>query len=335
MKHRLIPLTDKESWQEALRGIPHGLAHTWDWCHAVEKTHGLPAYLYAFELDSVRIVSPIIERDFNGFVDITTPHGFSGFTGTGVCNEFAQMWVEFARTRNWVCGYFAQNPAFENAAYYSDLYPSHTIYQMDLSVDQATLWARLHRIRRRELRDWSSTKHLLIHDSAAVRQFILGNYHATLDRVHASAASYLSIETVDSLLQLPNVFMAGAGTNGTIEAAQAFAYTPDLGECLFNIALETGKHHNTSLFWSGVERLQELHVPLLNMGGGMREGDSTALAKEKFGPAAVRSHCLKQVYQPAIYSTLCQSVGADPTDFRGYFPAFRAPALPDRSESSG
>ena len=35
----LVGLGEPDRWREALRGIPHGFAHTWESCHAHHSTH--------------------------------------------------------------------------------------------------------------------------------------------------------------------------------------------------------------------------------------------------------------------------------------------------------
>jgi len=80
---KCISLGSPTEWKDALKGIKHAFAHTWENSHAMRLTTGFNTYLYCFESNHVRIVCPIAEREFEGHVDIVTPYGFSGFVGNG------------------------------------------------------------------------------------------------------------------------------------------------------------------------------------------------------------------------------------------------------------
>src|SRR3712207_2334138 len=78
-----IPLAERDRWRVALEDVPHGFTHTWEHCHAMHLTFGAPTYLYRLDCDGVSVVCPFIERRSRGAVDVATPPGISGFTGTG------------------------------------------------------------------------------------------------------------------------------------------------------------------------------------------------------------------------------------------------------------
>jgi len=61
----------------------------------------------------------------------------------------------------------------------------------------------------------------------------------------------------------------------------------------------------------------------MNLGGGLREDDSIAMSKERFGAYKLPFVNLKQVYNSNVYEKLCAEVKADPDDRNGYFPAYR------------
>ena len=118
-RHKLISLDSSIEWKEALLGIEHAFAHTWENCYAMQLTTGFRTSLYCLEADNVRIVCPIAERIFEKHVDIVTPYGFSGFAGTDDYPEFREQWSSFVESRRVTsAGYIALNPAFENAAYF-------------------------------------------------------------------------------------------------------------------------------------------------------------------------------------------------------------------------
>ncbi len=329
-RQKCIPIDSPAEWKEALEGIEHSFAHTWENCYARQLTTGFDTYLYCFEMKNVRIVCPIAERGFGGYTDIATPYGFSGFVGNADCSEFPRYWADFVKEQGYVSGYIALNPVFENSTYFRqhEVHRSNSLYILDLTLGFDELFANLDRNRKRQLRNWENTWSKFIFDRSALTDFFLANYPEFLRRVNASPANYFSRETLASLCNSDNVFIVGAGEPERIEAVYLFAYTPYVGDSLFNVALPEGRHHATTLLWYGTTYLKSLKIPLLNLGGGVRENDSIAKAKQRFGGRREPFRCLKQVYKPEIYEELCRRVGADPTETTGYFPAYRNPLKP-------
>ena len=322
----MIPLDARADWNAALAGVPHAFAHTWASCHAMSLTTGLPTYLYRFELDDVRIVCPIAERAFAGRVDIVTPYGFSGFAGTGDCPAFPRHWREFASARGYVCGYVGLNPLLWRDSYGQpdDVHQYNHIYTLDLSPTLESLYASLLPDRRRQLRHREQALMALIHERPVLIDFLLRHHDAFLTRRRASRASHLSSATLSALVEQDNVFLVGAG-NGEVEAVSAFAYTETIGDHLFNVSAPGGERHSTLLIWYGIVRLKALNVPVLNLGGGIRENDGVAEFKKRFGTTTRPLKSLKQVYDHEAFESLCRRVGADPADRRGYFPPYRTP----------
>jgi hypothetical protein len=272
-------------------------------------------------------VCPIAEREFEGFIDIVTPYGFSGFVGNGNCLQFPLYWRSFVKERGYVCGYVALNPIFETSTYFNpkEACRSNTLYFLDLTLSIDKLFSNLHKNRKRGLKDFDKTS--FVFDRDTLMTFFLQTYPEFLRRVQAPPASYFTRETLNSLCSVNNVVIVGAGTGKRTEAVYIFAYTPYAGDCLFNVAIPEGRHHTTSLLWWGVNYLKSLGVPLLNLGGGVREDDSIARSKEFFGPIKLPFRALKQIYDRKIYEALCRRRGADPADKSGYFPAYRSPTV--------
>jgi hypothetical protein len=327
VRQKSIPLDSASEWREALAGLPHAFAHMWESCHAMRQTTGMATYLYCFEDGGLRIACPIAERTFEGYTDIVTPYGFSGFTGNGDYPRFKHYWDGFVRERGYVCGYIALNPLLENSTYFAadEAFQSNSLYFLDLTLSEQEMLARVDRNRRRQLKDWEKTFSNLIFDKAILTDFFLDNYYDFIERVKATEASRFSRETLSSLCSLDNVFMVGAGGPERVEAVYIFAYTPHVGDALFNVALPEGRSATVTLLWCGVNHLRSMKVRALNLGGGVREGDTIAQAKRRFGSRRLPFTSLKQVYRPDVYEKLCRQVRADPADRSGYFPAYRTP----------
>jgi len=327
VQHKCIPLDSPTEWRSALKGIKHGFAHTWEHCYAMYRTTALKTYLYCFEADDTRIVCPVVERDFEGYVDIMKPYGFSGFVGNGDCPEFPHYWKEFARQRGYVCGYIGLNPIFENSTYFelSEVYQYNTIYVLDLTLSDQELYGNLSENRKRQLRNWDRIRPSLILDKAAAKDFFVTHYVDFMREKNATSFYYFSKETLSFLADLDNVFLVGAGDSGKLTAVSVFAHTSDAGEFLFNVSIGEGRSHSAALTWYGINRLKSLGIPNLNLGGAGHEDEGVAQFKARFGGQKLPLRCVKQIYQPEVYQQLCRQVNADPNDITGYFPAYRKP----------
>jgi hypothetical protein len=327
IQQEVIPLNQPSKWKQALEGIEHGFGHTWENCHAMHLTTGYATYLYRFAYKDVLIVCPIAERRYDQYLDIVTPYGFSGFTGNPNYSEFQRHWWDFVRQKGYVCGYIALNPLFEQGSLFPahEVYQSNSLYFLNLTPTLDELYNNFDRNRKRQLRNWEDISSQFIFDRSTLTEFFITHYDEFIQRINAPPASHFSHQTLSHLCSLDNVFMVGAGNSQKIEAVYLFGYTPYAGDCLFNVSLLEGRHYATSLLWCGVQHLKSRHIPWLNMGGGIREDDSIAQSKQRFGACKKPFRYLKQVYRPEIYVELCQRVNANPYAIKGYFPAFQKP----------
>jgi hypothetical protein len=326
INQRCIPLESPAEWREALEGIKHGFAHTWESCRAMRLTTGFTTYLYCFETENIRIVCPVAEREFDGSVDIVTPYGFSGFVGTRECADFRQYWREFVRKQGYVCGYIGLNPIFENETYFEpdEHYSYSNTYVLDLTLSREDLFSKLSAGRKGQLKEWGKISASLLLEKRALKDFFLTNYSEFFRQKGATSAYAFSPATLESLFGLDNVVMVGAGLPGRIEATAVFTHTPFVADFLFNVSVPNGRHHSAALIWYGVNYFKSIGVPMLNLGGGVRADDSLAEFKQRFGGKKLTLSCLKQVYDAATYAALCMRAGADPEDRNGYFPAYRS-----------
>jgi hypothetical protein len=325
---RCIGLDSPREWAKALEGIEHSFAHTWESCYAMHLTTGFDTYLYCFGAKNARIVCPIAERTFENHTDVVTPYGFSGFVGDGECNDFARYWTDFAKQKDYVCGYIGLNPIFENNAYVNaeEEYEYNEVFVIDLTLSIDDIFASLNSNRRRGLRKaHRDALTQLIFDREVLIKFFLANYHGFFARKGASQAYQFSNETLSFLLNLENTLIIGAGQSGRVEAVTVFAYTAYVADYLFNVSLSEGRQHSVSLIWFGINHLKSLQIPLLNLGGGVRKNDNLAHFKRQFGGRRLPLRGLKQIYDLERYEMLCRRVNADPTDMGGYFPAYRNP----------
>ena len=325
VRQQYISLDKPAEWRQALVGIRHSFGHTWESCYAMHLTTGLKTYLYCFESDQGRVVCPICEREYHGTVDVVKPFGFSGFVGTGDCSGFDRYWKESALERGYVCGFLGLNPVFDFSSHFDapEVQQYDTIHLLNLSLTMDQLFSNLHRSRQRELKHWDNQNPAFACDPAALKTFFLEQYTAFLQARHADPFYFFSEETLLCLTNLENVVLSGAQIDGKIVAVMLFAYTPHAADALFTLSLPEGRGYTVPLVWHGVNHFKLLQVPSLNLGGG---GGGVGESKRRYGCDEHPLYCLKQVYQPEIYESLCQQAGVEPDSSCGYFPAYRKPA---------
>jgi len=329
--HRLIPLESRVEWCAALEGIPHGFAHTWENCDAMQRTTGLPTFLYCFERGNTRIACPIAERKLDDFVDIVTPYGYSGFVGTESTDEFPRLWSEFAKQRGYVCGYIGLNPALRNNGYVdpATVVPHNDVYLLDLTSDPQKLWEALSEKRRKQLRDWETVRTNIVQDRQALSRFFFEQYERFFVRKKADQAyAGFTHGTLEKLLGSGSALVIGAPATGSLEAVFVFTFTPHAAEGLFNISTEKGREFTAMLTWFGVKYLKEHGIPVLNLGGGVHPNDGMAEFKRRFGAKRVPLESARQVYRRDVYDRLCRAASVSPDMTSGYFPPYRVRGTP-------
>jgi hypothetical protein len=199
------------------------------------------------------------------------------------------------------------------------------VYVIDLTRSEAELYHNLAKSRKAQLKDWEQLAAKLMFEKSVLAAFFLDHYLDFFQGKNASAVYHFSEATLSFLTSLENLLIIGAGDGEMVEAVSLFAYTPHGGDYLFNVSLPSGRQHAALLLWYGIHQLKSLGVPLLNLGGGVREEDGIAQFKARFGGEKVPLRALKQIYQPEIYAQLCRQHKVDPTEMNGYFPAYRRP----------
>jgi hypothetical protein len=320
---RLISLAEQARWERALAEIPHVFGHTWGSCHALGLDGGGEPALYVAEGKGERVACPLIERPIEDRLDVATPYGFSGLTGTGPWPGFAEVWRKFAGERGYVAGYLAVNALFGDETYADPetVTVANETFVIDLRDGVEGARERLSTNRRRQLRDWRREDYEVGGEEPAA--FFVEQYPATMERKDAAARHRFGPATLAALCGLPDTFLVGARVDGRIESVSLFGFTSHAGDFIFNAALPGCAHHSVPLIWTALHVLIEQGVPWFNLGGGMSPGDSLADFKARFGATPLPMRAVKAVYDQAAYDDLCRRHGADPTDRDGFFPAYR------------
>jgi hypothetical protein len=327
VSQELISLAAPARWRAALQGLPHAFGHTWENCYAMQLTTGCPTHLYLWQRGTAKLVCPLAERVGQGFTDVVTPYGFSGFVGTATFADFAADWHLFAAQAGYVCGYIGLNPILSPLADPNAItaFISTRLYVIPLQPPIREIYQNMSQNRKRQLKDIEKHNLQYCYDKHLLKEFFLSQYHAFFLRKNAAVTYQFSLATLSYLVNLERIVLVGYAEASEIKAVAVFAYTEYMGEYLFNVSLPGYENQTVPLLWQGIRQLKEKQVPYLNLGGGAQPGDSIASFKQRFGALDLPLTSLKQVYQPELYAALCEQVGADPANRQGYFPPYRLP----------
>jgi hypothetical protein len=331
-RHELIPVGAPEAWNRALRDLPHAFQHTWEYAYAMHVSTGYPTFLFHLRDGDLRLACPLVERAVGEHVDIATPSGLSGLLAKGDWSDLAPHWDEFVRERGYVSGYIGLHPLFEPRGL-TGVAPQHnSIFVLDLALGQEELMRRLDQNRRRQLRGWEARACDLVLDRHAISDFLVEAYGPFMRRVQARAP-ILSETALELLCHSDACIAVASRSSAGLDAAALFGVTGSTGEFLINVAAGRGRGRTVDLIWYGVSALIDKGIPLLNLGGGVTEGDSLAEAKRRYRPERLPLRSLRQVYRPAEYAGLCHDAGVS-QDTADYFPAYRSPGARGVAEAA-
>jgi hypothetical protein len=317
----LVPLSGRDEWERAVDGIAHGFYHTWEHCHAMSLTTGLETFLWRFDEGGDRLVCALMVRPFDEFRDIATPPGVSGFAGGGDPDRLRAGWEGFTRQAGYVAGYIGLNPLFSPAPWRAAEGGYNSLFALDLRLSRGELLARMDRNRQRELRSYDELSGRMITDRERLVRYLRETYAEFAERALPPSLRWTP-ETLDAYCSAGQVLLVGLDGPDGVEAALMYGYTAHGADLLLLDASPGGRRHSAVLTWHAVERLQDLGVPLLNLGGGAHHDDAISLAKQRFGADRYALTALCEVYDPETYARLCRRIGVDP-EAPGYFPAYR------------
>lgn len=332
MRQRVLPIDKLQSWNEALSGIPHAFAHRADYCKAMVRDKNIPTFLFLYESDDGKAVCVYCEREKNGRKDIYTPYGWGGFVGKGSLEGLADAWHNFAAGEGYVCGYIGLHPALSRPGLFGeeDLFRSHSAYVLDLSPPLDELRKGLSRDHRSRLNAWAKSGGRLVSYQKALAEAFRRLYPDFAKRVGAGEVYHFSDETLAGLSILEGAYFTGAEDNGEITAVSLFLLNRDMAEYHLSAWKEGGERHSRAIIWAAIEYLKKKNVPALNLGAGVRDGDSLSDFKRRFGGRALDVLALKQVYDEGAFQDICAVRGVE-ASIEGYFPPYHAPEkLPPR-----
>ena len=327
MRHDLIGLDRRRDWNSVLDGVAHGYWHGWTPCKASSLSTGWPGFLYVGEWEGGRVVCPIARRDWEGRPDAVTPIGYSGFASSSgaLPAGFADEWQAFMRTHGFVCAYVAQHPLVAPPWPGDGQFEGNMLYILDLAQPPQEWLSRVDANRRRSIRAWERQGAPWVRDRQRLTAFLVENHAAFMRTAGAAQASFHSDDAIAMFCADPAVELVGACDEAGVCAAAAFGAGTGVAELIFHVSVRSGRSYGPALMWWAVQHFHERKLDHLNLGGGIRPGDSLSHAKLRYRPRQMMFSALKQVFDEDAYQRLCAQAGCDGQDKSGYFPPYRAP----------
>jgi hypothetical protein len=316
----ILSLVDRERWVAEHRqgGLP---SQSWSYAWGLSAS-GIEPQLAIVRAGGARMLLPFFERQWLRWKDIATLFGAAGATIAPAAAAPLTLWREFAASKGWVAGYIQLSDKVELArqSLDGDLVLDRTTFVLDLSKTDLRRTAS-RKIRRKidhAMRDGVQ----LVEDPSVLAEGLKRLYPVKMRSVGALPHYYFSAETLDRWARDGEALILGASIDGCVETVYLFRVTGEHAECHLTGSSETGRGLVPWLLLFGVERLRRKGVRLLQLGGGLRDGDGLYRFKEGFRgtPKIRRSVC--QIYDRAVYDALCREAAVSCSG--QWFPAYRA-----------
>ncbi len=327
MKHRIIHLAEQDVWERELSGMRYLPAHTWHYCKAMAESSRLDTALYVETSNEKKIICPFSVRSKeNGYREIVSPYGFGGVLSTEMRHGGAASlgsWEDFWRQNDVVTAYIMQHPLCRISAEGGDecVKESHPLFCIDLQLPEEELWRNMHSTHRYEIRRGEKDSGIEISiDDEELKHALLVLYPQTLERIQASKIYYFRQSTLETLMNMRHAFLVGAVSGTTVHAVSLFLYTEHGAEYFLNAATLEGRKFSRTLLWTAIRELKKRAVPFLNLGGGVRPGDSLEDFKRRFGGKMLCTQTLRQIFDRDKYTYLMKYCEAG--DAHGYFPPY-------------
>jgi hypothetical protein len=317
---RIASLEDSQMWQ-AIQSRSGIASHSWSFNLALSFS-GIDPKLALVQTDESALIFPFYERRWRDEVDICTTLSVSGAVIQPARQECLSAWAEFGVAKGWVAGYLQFEPETDLRGI-EDATAGNQVFLLDLS--RWDLFADTAAIIRRKIRRADKLGVALVEDRQALADALRRLYPETMARSGALAHYHFSDRTLESWICDPGSLAIGAAAGSSVEAVAVFPFFGERAEYHIGATSAEGRHLTAWLLWRGIQKLRELGIRILNLGGGVRPQDGLYQFKEKFGGQSLALHSVNQIYHPNTYRRLCLEAEI-PTDTT-WFPGYRAKAL--------
>jgi hypothetical protein len=332
MNYDRIFLDDKMKWDEVVACTPHGYGHRSDYNEAMAASSGLAVSLHVFEDHGKSVIIPLAEREREtGYKDIVSPYGFAGFGGDQDLlhsRKLHQAFYDMCGHEKYVGAYIMQHPRFSlpREIWDKDIEEKRNVFIIDLTRNNDELWKSLSQSHRYELKKLERAQKItLVTDKARLAAGFEKLYQETLCRINASSTYFFTEETMDILMNAPEVDLIGVEEGDVLVAASLFLSTKKDVEYYLNAATHEGRKYARYIVWFAMNYFKKEGKHCLHLGGGIRNNDTLEAFKRRFGGKGTKAQTIKAVFDEAAYNYLCGKYVAEGSLCTDYFPAYWVP----------
>lgn len=317
----IVSLTERDRWVAEHRegGLP---SQSWSYAWGLSAS-GVNPKLAIVRSGGARMLMPFFERQWMGSTDIATILGASGASIVPNSTAPLALWRKFAAAQGWVAGYIQLSPFvdLEEPDPDGEIVANSTMFLLDLRTENIP--NTVSRTIRRKLQYARNSGADLVDDRSVLAKSLKRLYPSTMQRLGAPPHFNFLPATLDRWAADPESVVLGASLEGNVEAVYLFRVTGRLAEAHITGTTAHGRQLAAWLICEGIHRLREIGVTMLNLGGGVRQGDGISRFKERFNGMARARRAVRQIYDQRRYDALCSNAGISSRD--RWFPAYRTP----------
>jgi len=325
----LIPISEPAAWNEAVDKIPHGPCHTSWYNRAIAKTHGNNVFLYSYRDEQAGIVTaPLVERQFHGTRDLYSPYGNNGLLSAGGCDGFWEAHKSFMAAAGYICAHVSLNQIEPH----ENLIPERlrealkSVYVVDTTQNEDTLWRRFGRNNRRHLNRWRESERAeIVEDGPELETAFLEMYPGFAERIGVSDRQRLSQDTLSDIVSDKDKtkLIGVREPSGDISFVRCFLYTEGFAEAFLEASVGEGRRHSRAIYWHAFCWASAAGISSLNLSGGISPDDSLEFFKKSLGGERRTLFRARLIYDDERYDALCAEAGvASALEPGAFFPPY-------------
>jgi hypothetical protein len=272
----------------------------------------------AFSHDGV--LYPFLLRPLpGGRFDLTSAYGFGGPSAAG---DWRAAFREQCAARGVVSEFVRFHPLRRNERFAGDDVALTLVQEMvvlDVDGDDEELVRRMVPQARNKLR--KAIRAGLVAEPSRDLERFWQMYTSAMTEMGASASYLFPLEYFQALDALGDgLLMLDAG-------AACALFLCGAGAMHYFLAASSHEGRRTAaanlVIYEAMRRAREAGLTVLNLGGGLRDGDALHAFKCSFGPGRAPYHVGSAVHDQTAYAQLSAAAGVDPAE--RFFPAYRRP----------
>lgn len=330
MKYKIVALSSPEEWKNSLINFDHSYFHTWEYANLISTDSDKHVYLLLIYFEDIIVLTTYsIREKVENYKDIYTPYGYGGFIVNYLdknvpldLDKFKKGFSEIGRENNFITAYIMNHPSYKMDSNLAQLMSSHhKTYNWEISLSKEELWKGMNKGHKYEIKKAQKDSQLkIVSDKNKLQLPFIKLYNSTLDRVNASEVYYFNQNFLEKLTKSENSILVAIEKNGEVVVAILFLFHQEIGEYFISSATDENKGLTRYLIWETLDTLKEKGVRILNLGGGIKAGDSLDDFKRRFGAIPTDLTVLKYVFNQDKFDFLNNKFDSNPTN--GYFPPY-------------